>query len=202
MVILPILLFSVVFHEYAHGIIAEKCGDDTARVMGRITLNPLKHIDLVGTIILPALLIFSGAKFLFAWAKPVPINPRKFQNYKLDIMKVAAAGPLANLTLVFFTLFILFLLRIINFNDQALLGICHYAVYINVVLMLFNLLPIVPLDGSKILYGVASQGVRNVMDKLEPFGFIILLVLINIPIFRRIFFGLVVLISETLLGII
>ena len=202
LVVLPILLFSIVFHEYSHGVIAEKCGDDTARVLGRISLNPLKHIDLIGTIILPLVLILSGSRFLFAWAKPVPINPRKFKDYKLDMIKVAAAGPLSNLILVFFTLFFLFVFRLIAFKDPMLFVICKYAIYINIMLMIFNLLPIMPLDGARILHGIAPQNIRRIMDKVEPFGFFILLILINVPLFRKFFIFIIYFISESLLRIV
>jgi Zn-dependent protease len=202
LVVLPILLFSIVFHEYSHGVIAEKCGDDTARVLGRISLNPLKHIDLIGTIILPLVLLLSCSRFLFAWAKPVPINPRKFKDYKLDMMKVAAAGPLSNLILVFFTLLFLFVFRLVSFQDPMLFAICKYAVYINIMLMIFNLLPIMPLDGARILHEIAPQNIRQIMDKVEPFGFFILLILINIPLFRKFFIFVIYFISENLLRIV
>ena len=198
-ILFPLFIFSVIFHEYAHGFVAQKCGDDTASVMGRLTLNPLKHIDIFGTIILPVLLILSGLQFIIGWAKPVPINSSKFKNYKLDIVKVAFAGVAANFLLVIFTLFLLLLLKIAGIQNLPLLDICKYAVYINIMLVLFNLIPIMPLDGSKIFYGILPMAVRRFMDKMEPFGFIILLVLINIPIFRYIFWSAVTFISESLL---
>jgi Zn-dependent protease len=201
-ILFPLFIFSVIFHEYAHGLMAQKCGDDTASVMGRLTLNPLKHIDLFGTIILPAILILSGLKFIIGWAKPVPINPTKFKNYKIDIMKVALAGVFANFMLVIFTLFFLIILKISGFQNQSLIEICKYAVYINIMLIVFNLIPIVPLDGSKIIHGFLPYQWRIFLDKVEPYGFIILLILINIPIFRYIFWSSVTNISESLLRIV
>jgi len=198
-ILFPLFIFSIIFHEYAHGFTAQKCGDDTAHVMGRITLNPLKHIDIFGTIVLPVILLLSGANFIIGWAKPVPINPTKFKNYKLDTIKVAISGVAANLMLVIFTLFFLLVLKFSGLQISSLVGICRYAVYINIMLIFFNLMPIMPLDGSRIIHGFLPFQVRIFMDKMEPYGFIILIILINIPIFRYIFWSAVTVSSENLL---
>ena len=149
--LIPILFFSIVIHEFFHGYVALKAGDPTAKYAGRLTLNPIPHIDPIGTIFLPLLLIISKSSFLFGWAKPVPVNPMNFRDPGKDNVKVAAAGPLSNfgLALVFSILCIivenLFSIRNVIFT------IFLYGIKINLVLAFFNLIPVPPLDGSHIL---------------------------------------------------
>jgi Zn-dependent protease len=168
-----VLLFSVIFHEVAHGYVAQLNGDPTARIMGRITLNPLPHIDPVGTILLPGILLLSHAGILFGWAKPVPVNPRNFRSYRWGEFTVSAAGPLSNLALaVIFAL----LLRL----DPGLAGLrimAEYGVAINIILALFNLIPIPPLDGSHVVSILLPRELRRLYHYLDPVGFVLILIL-------------------------
>ena len=149
-----VLLFSVIIHEIAHGYVALRNGDPTARMLGRITLNPIPHIDPIGTILLPLLLLISGAGILFGWARPVPVNPRNYRNYRLGELTVSAAGPLSNLALA-----VLFaLLAHHPFGNVGLLMLASFGVQINIFLALFNLIPIPPLDGEPFS---ASQSVPS-----------------------------------------
>jgi Zn-dependent protease len=168
-----VLLFSVIIHEIAHGYVAFRNGDPTARMLGRITLNPIPHIDPIGTILLPLLLLISGAGILFGWARPVPVNPRNYRNYRMGELTVSAAGPLSNLALaVFFSL----LLRL-PLGNVGLLMLAGFGVQINILLALFNLIPIPPLDGSHILSLFLPPNLARLYAYLEPVGFILILVL-------------------------
>src|SRR3990167_1242335 len=147
-----ILLFSVIVHEVMHGVVAKKFGDHTAERAGRLTLNPLPHIDPVGTILLPGLLILTGSPILFGWAKPVPVNPLNFSNLRRGEFLVSAAGILANFGLAVAAALIYHFLNALPQTFPALLGaLLKFTVTINLVLGIFNLFPIPPLDGSKVL---------------------------------------------------
>jgi Zn-dependent protease len=168
-----VLLFSIIIHEVAHGYVALRNGDPTARMLGRITLNPIPHIDPIGTILLPLLLLVSGAGILFGWARPVPVNPRNYRNYRWGELTVSAAGPLSNLALaVLFSL----LLHLVPFN-LGLMKMALWGVQINIFLALFNLIPIPPLDGSHILGIFLSPNLARLYAYLEPVGFILILLL-------------------------
>jgi Zn-dependent protease len=150
---IAILIMSVVIHEVAHGYAALWLGDVTAKYAGRLTLNPIKHIDLLGSIILPAIMIILPGNFIFGWAKPVPYNPYNLRNQGWGELIVAAAGPLSNVVIaIFFGLLIQFA-PILNLPG-SFIDIALSVVLINLVLAIFNLMPIAPLDGSKILYGL------------------------------------------------
>ena len=178
-----ILLFSVIVHEVMHGLLALKFGDHTAERAGRLTLNPLPHIDLMGTILLPALLIISGSPILFGWAKPVPVNPLNFSNLRKGELLVSAAGILANFGLAILAATAYHILNALPQTFPALLGsLLRFAVLINLVLGIFNLLPIPPLDGSKILLSQLPYNLAKAYQKLEPYGILILLILLMIPI--------------------
>lgn len=186
---LVVLLYSVIIHEYAHGWMAQRHGDDTARVMGRLTFNPISHIDPVGTLILPALSIMTGAP-LFGWAKPVPVNPYNLNDPRRDMIWVSLAGPLSNILLAIIASFLMWFLRIypllpaiISVNIHEIL---RMVLIINVVLPVFNLFPIPPLDGSKVLMGVLPHDIAYKYSQIEPYGFIIIIMLLSSGLFSRI----------------
>ncbi len=165
-----------------HGVIALKYGDHTAENAGRLTLNPIPHIDLFGTILLPALLIFTGSPILFGWAKPVPVNPLNFSNIRKGELMVAAAGILANFSLAIIAALIFHTLNAMPQTFPALVGsLLRFTVLINLVLGIFNLFPIPPLDGSKILLSQLPLNLARSYQKLEPYGILILLVFMMIP---------------------
>lgn len=177
-----ILLFSVIVHEVSHGLVARKFGDNTAERAGRLTLNPIPHIDLFGTILLPALLIFSGSPILFGWAKPVPVNPLNFSNIRKGELFVSSAGILANFALAAIAAIIYHVLNTLPQTFPFILGsLLRFTVMINLVLGIFNLFPIPPLDGSKVLLSQLPYKLAKEYQKLESYGFIILLILLFIP---------------------
>jgi len=180
----PPLLFSVILHEVAHGLAAERLGDRTARDMGRITLNPLVHIDPFMTIILPGLLIWSGSPIVFGGAKPVPINPYYFSNPRRHMALVALAGPLTNFVLAAISAFLLWLaLNSTQLLPQhsitvLVLGWLSVGIVINIVLGVFNMIPIPPLDGGRIAVGFLPRSLAARLARLEPYGiFIVILIL-------------------------
>jgi Zn-dependent protease len=185
-----VLLFSIIIHEIAHGYVALLNGDPTARIMGRLTLNPIPHIDPVGSILLPVLLLLSQSSFLIGWAKPVPVNPLNFRNYRWGEFAVSAAGPVSNLVLAAIFSIVLRL----GLENPGLTQLAFYGVSINIILALFNLIPIPPLDGSHILALVLPRELARLYSYLQPVGFILILVLfytgilwaILMPLYRRI----------------
>ncbi|OYD15083.1 hypothetical protein CH333_06510 [candidate division WOR-3 bacterium JGI_Cruoil_03_44_89] len=180
---LAILFFSIIVHEVSHGYAALRSGDPTAKFSGRLTLNPLPHIDIFGTIILPlVLLLTTRGRMVLGWAKPVPINPYNFREPKRDIMLVGAAGPAANIGLA-----IIFSIILRIFPESGFFGqVLSFAVFINLLLAIFNLVPIPPLDGSRILQGFLPPDAREKYMRIEPFGFIIIFFLLFIGLFGRI----------------
>jgi len=188
------LLLGVVLHELAHGYAAWLYGDPTAKNAGRLTLNPIKHLDKTGTLVFVLTAFFSS--FVIGWAKPVPINPRYFRNPRQGIMVVSLAGPLANFALVvlFYIGFSLLLMvpaegegRLQSFFLEPLLHIFAAGVIVNAVLGVFNLLPIPPLDGSKILAGLLPRSLLMPYLRLEKYGFFILLLLLMTGALRHVF---------------
>lgn len=177
--ILPVI-FAITVHEVAHGWVAKKYGDNTASAQGRLTLNPVKHIDWFGTVILPGLLLMTSTGFIFGWAKPVPVDARNFKKPLHDMAIVAAAGPIANLLMATAWALLARLGVIIGVEAISLpliyTGIA--GISINLVLALINLLPIPPLDGSRILTGLLPHRLAWQYNRLEPYGFYILIALL------------------------
>ncbi|OGI47100.1 hypothetical protein A2121_02670 [Candidatus Nomurabacteria bacterium GWB1_40_6] len=174
---IAILIMSIVIHEISHGFMAEYFGDDTARNAGRLTLNPLSHLDLFGSILLPAVLIFTHAGFLFGWAKPVPYNPNNLRDKKWGTIAVASAGVLAN-----FFIAVVFGLIIRMTSSLALPSSFYFItsaiVIVNLALGIFNLVPIPPLDGSKILFSFLPESAFSFILAYEQYSLILLLVFI------------------------
>jgi Zn-dependent protease len=168
-----VLLFSVIVHEVAHGYVALINGDPTAKMLGRLTLNPGPHIDPIGTVFLPLLLLITHAGILFGWAKPVPVNPLNYRNYAWGEFAVSAAGPVSNLALA--ALFAA-LLRL-GINNPGLVQMAYFGVSINIFLALFNLIPIPPLDGSHILTLLLPRELARLYAYLQPVGFVLILIL-------------------------
>jgi Zn-dependent protease len=170
-----ILLYSIILHELAHGKVAEMMGDSTARMYGRITLNPLPHLDLFGTL-LPVLLLISGSPIVFGWAKPVPINPYNFNDYRKGMLYVSAAGIVTNLFVAWILATVVKLLPAPGSAEMYVLQqALMFGVRINIVLAVFNFLPIPPLDGSKIFSMILPYRYSQYIDRMEPFGFFILI---------------------------
>jgi len=169
---LSIFFMAVIIHEYAHGWVAWKLGDSTAKNAGRLTLNPAAHIDLMGTIVLPLFLLISKSPVIFGWAKPVPIDFRSLGNPKKDMIWVGLAGPGANI------LFAILLALILKFSvitgSVWLIAILNMAIILNLVLAVFNIMPIPPLDGSRILMGLLPREMAMQYAKVERYGFIII----------------------------
>jgi len=186
---IPVVL-AIILHEVSHGWVADKLGDDTARWMGRLTLNPLKHIDPVGTILLPLLLLVLHSPFLFGYAKPVPVNFSKLRRPKKDMVWVAIAGPAMNLALALISSLLLAVLTkgpsAMAWLIQPVSLMCQASIIINMVLCVFNLLPLPPLDGGRIAVGLLPEPFSYYLARLEPFGFFIIVLLLLLGLFQNI----------------
>ena len=177
---LPVLFFSVIFHEFAHGYAAFRRGDDTAYLSGRLSFNPLPHIDPVGTLILPAACILMGFPAM-GWAKPVPVNPYRLHSPRKDMAMVALSGPLSNITLALFSALVFKLLMTGFLGGEltmTLLKMAGFSVVINLLLAVFNLIPVFPLDGSQIALGVLKGRALEIYEKHLPYGMYIILALV------------------------
>jgi Zn-dependent protease len=176
---LVVLLFSVIIHELAHGYTANSLGDPTAKYSGRLTLNPIRHLDPFGSIILPVLLFFVGSPVLFGWAKPVPVNPYNFRDKKYGEIKVSAAGPLSNFALaIFFGLILRFVPQSVLLMNPGIQIALTYIVAINIWLGIFNLIPVPPLDGSWILFSFLPASAERARMFLQQYGIVVLIFLI------------------------
>ena len=185
---LGLFFFAFTIHEFAHGWIALKLGDPTAKYSGRLTLNPLKHIDPLGTIIIPILLYLSKSPFIFGWAKPVPVNFSRLHSPKKDIIWVGLAGPVANI--------ILAVLIGILFRSNLPLGGNLFSMLqtlgmVNLVLAVFNLIPIPPLDGSRVLAGLLPYNMARSYMQLEPFGMFILIAFLALGLLKAIIWPII-----------
>ncbi len=210
-----VLLFAITVHEAAHGWAAKRMGDSTAYDLGRVSLNPLAHIDPIGTVVLPLMLVLIGAP-AFGWAKPVPVNPYNLRHPRRDNLIISAAGPAANFLTSFTAMVLLLILKISVpgvraflqspalfrailpqgfYPLQGLALILYFAVIINIYLAVFNMIPVPPLDGSGILLGVLSEKAAARYDKLRPYGFFIVLALLYLNVLDIIILPLNVLIS-------
>jgi Zn-dependent protease len=170
------LVIAITFHEAAHGFVAHRLGDSTAWKLGRVTFNPLKHIDPFGTLILPAMLLLSHSPFLFGYAKPVPVNFRALRNPRIDMVWVALAGPATNIFLALVAALGFHVLDYLPPNSaQWVADNLKNALVINVVLAVFNMLPIPPLDGGRVAVGLLPKVLASPLSRLEPFGMLILI---------------------------
>lgn len=202
--LLPSIIIAIIFHEVAHGYVAYMLGDETPKEYGRLTLDPTKHIDLFGTILLPVLLLISsGFRIAFGWAKPVPINFYRFRKIRRDLILVSLSGPITNLILaVIFGLIFRFL--VVPFPKISISYISvfvQYSVLINLILAIFNLIPIPPLDGSRILYSIILKYPQDALRNrnLEIYGSLILIVLLFFGIIGRILSPIITRLSQFLL---
>lgn len=178
--IIPVLL-AITMHEAAHGFAARLFGDDTAYRMGRVTLNPIKHIDLFGTIILPGILIILSTGFVFGYAKPVPVNLAQLRHPKRDMFFVAAAGPAANIILGVVSAILLYVTPFMPEGfDAWWIEMLSISIYLNLLLALFNMLPLLPLDGGRMVVGVLPRSYALLFAKTERYGFAVLIGLIFI----------------------
>ena len=194
---IAVLVFSVVAHEVSHGYMAQYLGDPTARLAGRLTMNPIKHIDPVGSILVPIVTAFMPGGFVFGWAKPVPYNPYNLRDQKWGDAKVAIAGPLTNLGIaIAFSLFLRFGMGYLTSPMEAMLQLI---IYINIILAVFNLVPIPPLDGSKVLMGSLPFRYRYISEYLERYSLV--LILFFVFFLWKLFLPLISFIYLTLVGI-
>ena len=179
------LLFSLSVHEAAHAWTAERCGDPTGRYLGRVTLNPLVHMDFVGTLVLPILMLVSGSGFLFGWAKPVPFNPINLNNMRTDPVKIAVAGPASNLLIAVVALAVT--KAVIMFappeTAQMIWPLMLPLIFINIILMLFNMIPVPPLDGHYILRMFLGEKGNQMLDSIGVFGILIAILVANFVLF-------------------
>ena len=187
LLILPVLLFSVVVHELAHAQVARWEGDDTAYALGRITLNPIPHLDLMGSVIVPLIFIFLPGDFLFGWAKPVPVNPGNFRVRKWGDIRVSLAGIIANFILaILFTLLVVavILLREVTGNAGGVWSViaqsAYYGVFINLILAIFNLIPIPPLDGSHVVFHLLPARLGARYRELGRYGLVVIILLVYV----------------------
>ena len=185
-----VLVFSVVFHEVSHGWVAERCGDPTARFLGRLTLNPVPHLDLWGSILLPGMLALLHSPFLFGYAKPVPVDPRNFRNPRIDGIKVALVGPFSNLFLACVSAVLLGVVARFVGTENALVTFLQLGVVVNCLLAVFNLIPVPPLDGSWLLDHTLRGPAYNAYRAFKPYGMLVLIGILLFPPVSNLLIGM------------
>ncbi|MBU4149651.1 MAG: site-2 protease family protein [Candidatus Omnitrophica bacterium] len=191
-----LFFLAVIIHEYSHGWVAWKLGDSTAKMAGRLTLNPIAHIDPIGTVLLPLILLVTNSPVLFGWAKPVPVDFNNLYNPKKDMIWVGLAGPGAN---ILFAIILSFMLKISGtMASPLLMAVMSSAIIINLVLAVFNILPIPPLDGSRVLMGLLPREISMQYAKIEPYGLIILFGLLYLGLIGSFIWPLVMLMARFL----
>ncbi len=188
------VVFAITVHEVAHGWVANYLGDSTAKSLGRLTLNPIKHIDPIGTVALPLILVYLGG-FIFGWAKPVPVTWQNLRSPRRDMAIVAAAGPVANLVMMVLWAILAKIILTIDQTPgpllQFILVMCSIGIIINIILMVLNLLPLLPLDGGRVVTSLLPPHLAMLYSRLEPFGLIIILVLLITGILANIMMPMV-----------
>ncbi len=195
------LLFAITLHEAAHGYAARHFGDNTAYMMGRISLNPARHIDPIGTVLIPLVLLLFGSPFLFGYAKPVPVNFGALRNPKRDMIWVALAGPASNFVQAFLYALALLVMQRLGVREAFLVDVASAGISVNLVLFVFNLFPIPPLDGGRVLVGLLPIRQALALSRIEPYGFFIVMALVLTNIATYIWLIPLMGLSQTLLGV-
>ncbi|MFI5252965.1 MAG: site-2 protease family protein [Bacteroidota bacterium] len=200
--LLPILLFSIIVHEISHGWMALRLGDPTARDMGRLTLNPIPHIDPIGSILVPLIAMLSPGNFFIAWAKPVPVNPMYFSNYRRDDILVSIVGPLSNFFMAFVCsiLYVVMMYLLPLFRESQsmateaiyfLINMFAGGITLNIMLAVFNMIPIPPLDGSHVLAAFLPEGLSEQYSRIGFYGIFILILVMQLPQFSMAFHSII-----------
>ncbi len=191
------LVVAVMIHEVSHALVALACGDPTARDAGRISLNPIRHIDPIGTVVLPLILAFSGSGVMFGWAKPVPVNVMRCRNPRQAFWMTAIAGPISNLLQALLAVGLFYVLMLLAeggasgpWVSYGIIGCLLFAI-VNIVLMTFNLIPIPPLDGSRVMAMLLPEQMAVPYMRLERLGFLIIIILLNLSVFDGLIVGMV-----------
>jgi Zn-dependent protease len=198
---IPVLL-AITLHEAAHGYIAKRCGDTTAFALGRVTLNPLKHIDPMGTILMPVLLyVATSGAFLFGYAKPVPINTRNLKNPRRDMALVALAGPASNYFQAIVWALLLTLIGGIGLREPFFVEMAKAGVLVNIIMAVFNLFPLPPLDGGRVLVSVLPYKQASILERIEPYGFFIVMGLVVAGVVSKIWMQPLMDFSYTILNL-